>query len=461
MIRRSLSIFAGVLIGVLFFNPVLPHAAAQGGLPPIPAEQCAPVLNHLWEVASNACINKPDGFICNGGAPPAVEPRDTLANQLDAIGALVPIDQVDALDLQGITIENASLGVAWMRLPEDRNGALLVIGDVTLYDVTPAGFSAWTSILMVTSPTPPTCTAAPANGVIIQTPVGRQADIVINGASLAVIGTTLVHTTESDTVFSMISGRATVFSQGQRQSLVAGQQVRVRYSPGNFSFPISAPTAPNLLDPIPLRNLPVALFERPLVLPQPAYLTTQGSINLRTAPDIYAAVLRELGGGEVMTLLGTNSGGDWYHVQLDSGETGWVFSELLVRNVGEISAVYDATPLPPQRLGDLGTRARVSASNGANLRQGPDINFRAVARVGNGTLVDLIARSPYSGEWLKVNVGGTVGWLSLFTLETQAFLEALPIDWNAPLPPAPPTATPIPGTSGNAFPDPDGEGNLP
>ncbi|MBK8025030.1 MAG: hypothetical protein IPK19_27380 [Chloroflexi bacterium] len=79
-----------------------------------------------------------------------------------------------------------------------------------------------------------------------------------------------------------------------------------------------------------------------------------------------------------------------------------------------------------------------------------------MARVGNGTLVDLVARSPYDGEWLKVNAGGTTGWMSLLTLDTQAFLEALPIDWNAPVPPAPPTATPVPGSFGNAFPDPEG-----
>ncbi|MBL8132242.1 MAG: SH3 domain-containing protein, partial [Anaerolineae bacterium] len=122
---------------------------------------------------------------------------------------------------------------------------------------------------------------------------------------------------------------------------------------------------------------------------------------------------------------------------------------------GAISALYTATPLPPQRLGELGTRARVRAADGANLRSGPDLGFRAIARVGNGTLVDLVARSPYSPDWLKVNVGGTVGWMSLLTLDTQAFLEALPIDWNAPLPPTP---TPLPGSFGNAFPDPEGEG---
>jgi hypothetical protein len=45
--------------------------------------------------------------------------------------------------------------------------------------------------------------------------------------------------------------------------------------------------------------------------------------------------------------------------------------------------------------------------------------------------------------------------MSPLTLDTLAFLEALPIDWSAPPPPAPPTATRVPGSFGNAFPDPN------
>jgi hypothetical protein len=57
-------------------------------------------------------------------------------------------------------------------------------------------------------------------------------------------------------------------------------------------------------------------------------------------------------------------------------------------------------------------------------------------------------------DWIKVNAGGTIGWLSLLTLDTQAYIDALPVDYNAP---AMPTATPIPGSCGHAFPDPEGD----
>jgi hypothetical protein len=111
--------------------------------------------------------------------------------------------------------------------------------------------------------------------------------------------------------------------------------------------------------------------------------------------------------------------------------------------------------MPPQRLGELGTRARVVAPAGVNLRQGPDVAFAPIGNIADGTIVDLLGRSPYLNGWIKVNAGGTVGWLSLLTLDTQAFIDALPIDYNAPPMPEP---TRIPGSFGNAFPDPDGEG---
>jgi hypothetical protein len=68
--------------------------------------------------------------------------------------------------------------------------------------------------------------------------------------------------------------------------------------------------------------------------------------------------------------------------------------------------------------------------------------------------VTLLARSPYS-PWVKVESAGMIGWLALVTLQTQSVIEALPIDYDVPPPPVP---TRIPGSFGNAFPDPNAGG---
>ena len=51
---------------------------------------------------------------------------------------------------------------------------------------------------------------------------------------------------------------------------------------------------------------------------------------------------------------------------------------------------------------------------------------------------------------------GAVGWVPLISLDTRSIIEALPIDFDVPPPPATPTPTRVPGSFGNAFPDPQG-----
>jgi hypothetical protein len=132
-----------------------------------------------------------------------------------------------------------------------------------------------------------------------------------------------------------------------------------------------------------------------------------------------------------------------------------MYAPLLIQNVGAIDAVYEATPLPPQRYGDIGRTATVVAPAGVNMRAAPDVSFPLIMTIPDGAKVTLLARSPYS-PWVKVDFNGVVGWLALITLQTQAVLEALPIDNNVPPPPEP---TRVPGSFGNAFPDPNKPGS--
>src|SRR5664279_3419463 len=44
---------------------------------------CGAVLDSLWANASNACINQPGGYVCNGGAAPAAV-ADIAARLIDA-----------------------------------------------------------------------------------------------------------------------------------------------------------------------------------------------------------------------------------------------------------------------------------------------------------------------------------------------------------------------------------------
>ncbi len=442
--RKLLIIVLLTLVTAVLLAPIRAQDTAS-------ADMCSATLEKLWADASSACIGKPSGYVCNGGAAPAAEPSGLVANALASVGALVEVSTVKAIRTPPISAD--SIGIAWLRLPDPLTVTILVIGDVTMFDVTPADFSPWTSSIVQANAALPGCASAPRSVVILQS--SGLAQMAVNSSSLSFRGTVLVSTDDANTIFIGIDGQATVLAQGQTQTLLPGAQVNVPHPPGNPSTASAPPSVPVPLDTSYLNHLPVPLLDRPLVLPQPGYANTQGAVNLRVSPDVYSTVITQVPGGQALTILGRNEDSTWYNVRLSDGQTGWMLAELLAGSVGDITAVYAATPMPPQRLGELGTRARVRAPAGVNLRRGPDATFPAIGNIADGTLVDLVARSPYMNGWIKINAGGTEGWLSLLALETQAYMDALPIDYQAP---AMPTATPIPGSFGNAFPDPNNDG---
>lgn len=417
------------------------------------ALSCEAALQEVWTVASDTCISGPIGYLCNGGGAPQAEPAGALSNALNYVGAMVEVSAVDALRTPAVNPEGTSAGITWLRLSAPIEMTVLGIGDVTLRDVTPPDFPAWQSMVVETSVEAPACGAMPRNAVILQSPFSQAVNIAVNGVSLGLNGTVMVRTSEGQTLFAGLSGVTTIFAVGQNQTLRTGQQIAVIYNPGNFTAPASAPGLPNPLDISAAQYLPIPLLDRPIIVPQPGYVTTQGAVNLRISPNTDAEVLLQVPAGQVLSVLGRSSGGDWLHVRLDSGETGWMLGELLLQNLGQIYSVYDATPLPPQRYGELGRLATVLAPAGVNLRSAPDASFAAMAAVPDGAAVTLIARSPYS-PWVKVDFNGQVGWIALIALETEAVIDALPVDYDVP---PPPTPTTVPGSFGNAFPDPDND----
>jgi uncharacterized protein YraI len=278
--------------------------------------------------------------------------------------------------------------------------------------------------------------------------------VVINGVSIDLLGTMAVYTTPDATVFASLYGGLRVLASGTTNVFWAGQQITVPYNSGNFSAPAGAPLGAAPLDSTVLANVPLSLLDHPIIMPQPGFVSTQGMVNLRAAPSTNAALLAEVPTGVILSVLGSNTTGDWYHVQTTFGLSGWMFAELLSQNVGTINAVYENTPGAPPRFGTPNLTATIIAPDGVNLRDAPDVTFGAISLLPFGATVNLVARSPYS-PWVSVDYNGMRGWLALVVLETSAYIDALPIDYDVPPPPEP---TRIPGTWGNAFPDPNRPG---
>jgi uncharacterized protein YraI len=438
--------------GVLLLGALL-AAAQEDSAPGVQpdASGCAVALEMFYVTASKACVGGPVGYICNGGSAPRAEPAGPVSNSLASLGAMVPVDVVEALELEPLHPDGSG-GLVWMRVPETEISAVM-IGHVSVRNLPVEGFPAWQSFLVETGANnTQECPAAPPSVFVVQNLVPMQpARVVINGVSLSIAGTALVQTQDSDTVFVVLDGQLRVNAGGQIQNLMAGQQVRTSHNPDDRLQLTGGPDAPVPFEDALVANFPIALIDRPATLPQPGTVGTDGAVNLRSSPSIHAGLITQVPAGQTMAVLGRSPDGEWYHVRLPSGQTGWMFAELLRRNHGPIAAVYEATPAPPQRYGEIGQLARVQAPAGVNLRSAPDPGFGAIHALPSATEVQLIARSPYS-PWVKIEAEGVVGWVALISLETQAIIESLPIDFDVPPPPEP---TLVPGSWGGAFPDPD------
>ena len=446
-------------IATVVLPPPLPSATPEPTAQPTydPAA-CGLTLEALYIHATEACLGKSSGYVCNGTTPPEAlraEPGGAVAASLASPGSLIEVREIDALQTPPLALQNNTLGVVFVRPPDPLNYSALLLGEGAMIDASPPDFPAWTSLAFQTAATPPDCPAAALPALILQGQPGLGTRIVVNGASLLLNGSVLVRTdaTATTTTFTGLSGASSVLTFGTEQPLLAGMQIAVPHPPGDLRVTAGPPSQPVPLDPAQLTNLPVALFERPLLLPQPGSAITQGPVNMRTAPTTDAAVIVQAPAGESLAVLGQSPDGLWLHVRRLTGETGWMLAELLARNLGAVSAAYAETPLPPQRLGDLGSRARVRTQSA--LRTGPELIFPALTSLGEGQTVSLLQRSPYS-PWVKVDAAGAIGWLPLLSLDTAAFIDALPVDYDAP---PLPTPTTVPGSFGNAFPDPNNPGN--
>ncbi len=451
-----------VTVLALYGLPTRAQDSAADDVALVSGQQCSTPLSSFWVTASDACVGQPFGFVCNGGQSPSVEPVGPVSNSLAALGALVETDVVDALHTPPLQADGSGGGIAWLRVAAPDTlvqYSALLIGEVRLRDVTPADFNfpAWQSLLVETIPADSRCEKAPVSAFVIQSLPNQSARVVVNGTSLDLSGTVVVQTGPgpfgSQTHFMLINGDLSVLANGISGSATAGQEISTDYAAGDFSRPLAGPNSAVTFRREQIEHLPVLLFDRPVSVPQGGVATTLGPVNFRSAPTLDSNVIEQVPAGEQLNILGRNPAGDWLHLRRATGPSGWMFAELLSTRttMAEVEAVYVETPQPLQRLGELGQAAQVIAPSGTVMRSAPDIGFGALGALPFGQELTLMARSPYS-PWVKVDSGGTVGWVALIAVETRAIVDALPIDYDVPPPPEP---TRIPGSFGNAFPDPN------
>ncbi|MCY4145251.1 MAG: SH3 domain-containing protein [Chloroflexi bacterium] len=416
-------------------------SAATEEISPDDAACQAALLKH-YTAASDSCLASADGMICSGGQSVDI-----------ASGAQIAVDSIDRLRTLPFSLD-AGMGLVWLRMAQTLLADALVIGEAELGSLSSG--EPWRALTIESGQANAECAAVPPVGALVaQSRYGQTARLDINGVAAAIDGTLIVMTQAQTSHFVVIEGSVRLSVGARSLSLVVGTQASLAYPTGDWTAPADLPAEASLLDYAVLQDLPIALFARPLPIPQPGYAQTRGGVNMRAAPSINGRLLYLVPAGETMSVLGISSDGEWLHIRLGNGEMGWMSAGLLAKSLGEITHVYDDAPPPPQRLGVHANLAVVNVPAGGNLRAAPDTAFQVLRTLPVGTETKLLARSPYS-PWVKVQAADDIGWMALFTLTTQSVISSLPIDYQVPLPTR---ATPTPSFSfggGHAYPDPSG-----
>ncbi|MCE7986969.1 MAG: SH3 domain-containing protein [Caldilinea sp. CFX5] len=170
--------------------------------------------------------------------------------------------------------------------------------------------------------------------------------------------------------------------------------------------------------------------------------TVNRNANLRAGPGTTFAVVGGASAGQTVTIVATNTTGDWY--QLETGE--WI-AAFLVDGVNAVPTrmtppdpttppsaqpTIAATPLPAQQT--------TTANRNANLRAGPGTTYAVIGAVQAGQMLKLAGRNA-DESWYQLANGP---WIAAFLVG------------GAPAPPPTPptvaaTATPASPSSGNQY----------
>jgi SH3-like domain-containing protein len=435
----------------------MPATATPG--PPTPVLACADVLDALFNQASNSCLKGPTGAICNGGLGPRTMPGGRVMTAMAVPGALLDAETLVSLHTPALLTENSG-GVVWLRVGEagaDHRMSALLLGDVRLDDIgarTTGTPQLWQNLTVETSDPADDCAARPRSALVIQADYGSADRIILNGTTVEVNGTLLVQAVDDATAFLALEGSTRIRALGDLVTLNAGQQLDVGYE-GDWTRPVAVLAGPAPLDTTRIEGFPIMLLDRPVRLPQGGSVETQGLVNMRAEPRLGSLLLYQVPAGEVLAVLGRDSSGQWLHIQLGNGETGWMSAELLAGTTGDIRNTYDLTPTPPRRFGNVRDTGIITVAQGSNLRQFPDTSFRVLDTLPYGTEVEIIARSPYS-PWVKVRAGEGEGWVALMTIDTTTVVSFLPVDYDVQYPPRPTALPDFSWGGGHAFPDPSG-----
>lgn len=143
-----------------------------------------------------------------------------------------------------------------------------------------------------------------------------------------------------------------------------------------------------------------------------AVVSATSGLNVRTGPSKNSTVAAVAAPGSTVYVTGHQ--GNWYHVQLPNGVTGWVLGSYIGMGTSSSSTSPTSRPVSPAKAGQpvaaAGNRSTIASRVSAlNVHSSPSTSGAVVGSIYKGQKVVVLG---HSGNWVKVQLpNGEVGWV--------------------------------------------------
>lgn len=127
------------------------------------------------------------------------------------------------------------------------------------------------------------------------------------------------------------------------------------------------------------------------------------NVRLRDQPSLNGRQLASIGWGDMVTLIGFDTSGNWAQVNF-KGIVGWVAYAFFRVVEGNIGAIVGEQP-----SSTAGSGSTVVALGNVIIREEPRLNARRLTLVGWGDTATFLGFDD-TGDWIQVRINGFTGW---------------------------------------------------
>lgn len=267
------------------------------------AMSCESIVESSMQNLETVCDEVGRNEVCYGNRRIDVTLNEGESSSFAEPGDRIPIESIERLSLSPMDEASGEWGFALMEVQADlpdtlpgQNVSFLLFGGT---EISPSGeveglqaFYIRTGMGQASA-----CNALPEDGVIIQSPEGDvTVSFSINGVRFE-LGSTAYLTVADEMKIRLLEGQALVASEGESQTIVAGQESTVPLDESGQAE--GAPSEPVPYDASRLLNLPIQNLPRPIEIAPPvqpqATVTAPPELSADAIPDFASAENPEAG----------------------------------------------------------------------------------------------------------------------------------------------------------------------